>query len=300
MKATKIAAVLAVALMSTTSMFGMGIMDSLLDIGSEKTETNKKAKEVPQVFIRVEGGTFQMGSGNGENDEKPVHSVTVSSFYMSDHEVTQKEFRDITGKKLKTTHESDSAAAESVSWYDAVEYCNALSIKKGLTPCYTINKNKKDPNNKDENDTAKWTVTCDFSADGYRLPTEAEWEYAARGGNKSKGYKYSGSNKSNDVAWRVENREEYDDVHEVKEKAPNELGLYDMSGNVFEWCWDWKGDYSSQAQTNPVGPSSGEGRVMRGGSYGYDESYATVTRRLKYTLMKGTLFIGFRVVRTAK
>ena len=137
---------------------------------------------------------------------------------------------------------------DQVSWYDAVKYCNRLSIKNGLNPCYEISSNN---------------VLCDFSKTGFRLPTEAEWEYAARGGTRSEGYFYSGSNRLNSVGW------DWDlgnaDPHPVAQKQPNELGLFDMTGNVWEWCWDWYGPYSSSSQTDPKGPSFNKYRIVRGG-----------------------------------
>jgi len=204
-------------------------------------------------WIYVQGGTFEMGSNDSESysNEHPVHTVTVSSFYISKYEVTQKEWKEIMGNN-PSYFKGDNLPVEEVSWYDAVKYCNARSKKEGLTPCYTINGNN---------------VTCDFTANGYRLPTEAEWEYAARGGNKSKGYKYSGSDNPDDVAWYYDNSRGH--THPVGTKQPNELGIYDMSGNVWEWCWDWydKNYYSTSPQQNPRGPSTGTYRALRGGSW---------------------------------
>lgn len=148
-----------------------------------------------------------------------------------------------------------------VSWNDANEFCKWLSRKTGKT---------------------------------FRLPTEAEWEYAARGGNKSKGYKYAGSNNSDDVAWHFDNSGNI--THPVKTKMPNELGLYDMSGSVFEWCEDWYGSYSSSAQTNPKGPSSGSKRVYRGGSWCNLATYSRVAKRDASATDYRTYNIGFRIV----
>jgi len=206
---------------------------------------------IPLVY--VEGGSFQMGSNDGGSDEKPVHQVTVSSFYIGKYEVTQKEWQEVMGSN-PSNWKGDNLPVEQVSWYDAVDYCNKRSRKEGLTPCYSGSGSN---------------ITCNWSANGYRLPTEAEWEYAARGGNKSKGYKYSGSNDVGAVAWYDGNSG--NKTHEVGTKAANELGIHDMSGNVWEWCWDWynSGYYAKSPGSDPKGPGSGSSRVLRGGSWRY-------------------------------
>ena len=190
------------------------------------------------TMIKVEGGTFRMGAtseqgSDADSDEKPVHSVTLSDYYIGETEVTQELWEAVMGSN-PSNFKGSQKPVESVSWYDCKEFITKLNK--------LIGKN-------------------------FRLPTEAEWEYAARGGNKSKGYKYSGSNTIDDVAWYDGNSGKA--THNVKTKSPNELGIYDMSGNVWEWCEDWKGDYSSGSQTNPTGPSSGSIRVLRGGCW-YD------------------------------
>ena len=248
---------------------------------ANSSTTTSSTQNIKADFKLVDGGTFQMGSTSGDSDEKPVHSVTVSSFYMCDHEVTQKEYRDVMGAN-PSRFSGDNLPVERVSWYDAVNYCNKLSVKEGLTPCYTINGN---------------STTCNFNANGYRLPTEAEWEYAARGGKKSNGYTYAGSNSVGNVAWYYDNSGSQ--THNVKTKAPNELGLYDMSGNVWEWCWDWKGSYSSGSQTNPSGSSSGSSRVKRGGSLDVISSSCRVAFRYYGGPSYAYDLLGFRVVRSA-
>ena len=272
---------------------------------SGNATASKKAKAVQDGFVFVEGGTFQMGD-TFYAFALPQHPVKLNSFYICDHEVTQKEYRDITGNDPSYS-KGDNRPVEKVSWYDAVEYCNALSVKKGLTPCYTIDKNKKDLNNKSDKDMEKWTVTCNFSANGYRLPTEAEWEYAARGGKNNRGYKYKLSGGTDfdhdDVAWHSDNSGRVS--HDVKTKAPNELGLYDMSGNVFEWCWDWYEPYTSSLQTNPTGASSGSNRVFRSSSFYESWVTGSVFLRDKPAIsiispdFRG-FQIGFRVVRSAQ
>ena len=234
---------------------------------------------VDDGFVYVEGGTFQMGSTAGDSDEEPVHQVTVSTFYMSRYEVTQKEWREVMGSS-PSRFSGDNLPVEQVSWYDAVEYCNVLSVQKGLTPVYTINGT---------------SVTANWSANGYRLPTEAEWEYAARGGNASNGYLYAGSDNADEVAWYRDNSG--DATHPVGGKAPNELGLYDMSGNVWEWCWDWKGSYSSGNQSDPRGPASGSVRVNRGGSWYNSARNLRSANRYGYSPGDSNYSLGFRLVR---
>ncbi len=185
---------------------------------------------------RVKAGTFRMGATpemeNPNDDEKPVHQVTLTNnYYMGKYEVTQALWEAVMGNN-PSGFKDDNLPVEFVSWNDCQEFIGKLNRLTGKN---------------------------------FRLPTEAEWEYAARGGNKSQGYQYSGSNNLPDVAWYYENSG--NKTHPVGTKQPNELGIYDMSGNVLEWCQDWKGNYNSSAQTNPKSPESGSGRVLRGGSW---------------------------------
>jgi formylglycine-generating enzyme required for sulfatase activity len=182
-------------------------------------------------MVFVEGGTFQMGSNSGESIEKPVHSVTLSSFNMGKYEVTQAQWKAVMGNNPSYNSGCDNCPVEQVSWNDALEYIQKLNALTG---------------------------------NNYRLPTEAEWEYAAKGGKKSKGYTFSGSNDIDSVAWYSDNSGRK--THAVGTKQANELGIYDMTGNVWEWCSDWYGNYSNYIVTNPTGPSEGEDRVIRGGS----------------------------------
>ena len=189
------------------------------------------------TMIAVEGGTFQMGAtseqgSDAESDEKPVHSVTLSDYYIGETEVTQELWTAVMGNN-PSYYKGNNKPVEQVSWNDCQKFITKLNQLTGKN---------------------------------FRLPTEAEWEYAARGGKKSKGYKYSGSNTIDDVAWYTNNSGSK--THDVKTKQANELGIYDMSGNVYEWCQDWYGSYSSSSQTNPTGSSSGSYRVYRGGSWG--------------------------------
>ena len=194
-------------------------------------------KGVSFKMVGVEGGTFTMGATSEQgsdayDDEKPAHRVTVSSFSIGQTEVTQELWEAVMGSN-PSYFKGAKLPVEYVSWNDCQTFITKLNQLTG----------KK-----------------------FRLPTEAEWEYAARGGKNSKGYKYAGSNTIDDVAWYTKNSG--DKTHEVATKKPNELGLYDMSGNVLEWCQDWYGSYSSNALTNPTGSSSGSRRVFRGGSWG--------------------------------
>lgn len=184
-------------------------------------------------MIHVEGGTFIMGTEEewceGNSREHPPHSVTLNSFYIAETEVTQELWEMVMGNNPSYTKGSQ-LPVESVTWEECQEFINKLNALTGVK---------------------------------FRLPTEAEWEYAARGGCKSKGYKYSGSDNLNEVGWYAGN---YDiTTHDVATRKPNELGLYDMSGNVFEWCKDWYGDYCPHSQINPQGPSEGSHHVCRGG-----------------------------------
>lgn len=217
-------------------------------------------------LVLVKGGTFINTKSNfyGKN-------VTISDFYIGKYEVTQKEWIEVMGKN-PSSFKGDNLPVEMVSWYDCIEYCNKRSIKEGLKPYYRINKNKKDPNNTSGYDDIKWIVAINAEANGYRLPTEMEWEYAADGGQKSMSYTYSGSNNIDEVAWYWKNsgdeilegfwnyriiEKNNDKTNPVGSKIPNELGLYDMSGNVREWCWDWhQGDKSLP-----------QGRVWKGGGW---------------------------------
>ncbi len=202
--------------------------------------------EFKMVF--VEGGTFTMGATSEQgsdaySSEKPTHSVTLSDYYIGETEVTQGLWKAVMGSN-PSYFKGDNLPVEQVSYEDVKTFITKLNQKTGKT---------------------------------FRLPTEAEWEYAARGGKKSKGYKYSGSNNIGDVAWYDKNSN--DKTHPVKTKQPNELGIYDMSGNVWEWCSDWYESYSSYSQTNPQGPSSGAYRVIRGGSWNYSAKYCRVAYR---------------------
>ena len=251
----------------------------ILSCGSESSDEGNQNLS-PEVFssiktynvngvsfkmITVEGGTFTMGATSeqgrdADSDEKPPHSVTLSSYNIGETEVTQELWQAVMGSNPSVFKDSNRPV-EMVSWRDCQNFITRLNA---LT---------------DEN---------------FRLPTEAEWEFAARGGNRSKGYKYAGSNTIDDVAWYNSNR-----THDVATKQPNELGLYDMSGNVHEWCYDWYGDYSSSAQTNPTGPATGFLRVHRGGGRISDAEYCRTSHRCRILASYYDDGIGFRLAQPA-
>jgi formylglycine-generating enzyme len=237
-------------------------------------------------LIPVKGGKFLMGSKNGIVNgavtERPVHSVLVNDFMIGEYEVTQEVYETVTGLN-PSVHHGKNLPVENVTWYEAVIFCNLFSKREGLEEVYTI---------KDKD------VSADFSRNGYRLPTEAEWEYAARGGQYSGGFRYAGSDKIDSVAWYAFDSGSHS--HEVGTRAANELGLYDMSGNVWEWCWDWYGKYHEQAQTDPSGGDYGKYRIIRGNCWSGDKADCTVWQRglgVPYLSMD---CLGFRLVRSSK
>ena len=225
---------------------------------------------LPDHMVWVEGGPFEMGS-EAYDDEKPIHSVELNSFYLCRYPVTQALWEAVTGNNPSEV-QHPQRPIEQISWYDAVAFCNALSERQGYRPAYAIDRERKDPNNQHSYDGVKWTVWLNENADGYRLPTEAEWEYAARGGRYARPFDYAGSPNPNEVAWWGRNSQ--DISQPVGLCPPNALGLYDLSGNVREWVWDWYDSayYQQLAQgpqpaPAPAGPDSGEVRGVRGGSW---------------------------------
>jgi len=222
------------------------------------------------TFIKVKGGTFNMGCTSEQSDcssdEKPVHPVSLSDYYMGQTEVTQAQWRAVMGSDPAELRFKgcDQCPVERVSWNDIQDFLSRLNARSGNAR--------------------------------YRLPTEAEWEYAARGGAQSRGTRYAGSNNIDEVAWYTGNSDSK--THPVKGKKANELGLHDMTGNVWEWCQDWYGDYPSSSQTNPTGPTSGSSRVIRGGPGRYDPTYCRVAYRYVLTPDYRNYSVGFRLART--
>ena len=245
------------------------------------------AQNQADSLVLVKGGPFKNTKSNYYGK-----MVTVSDFYIGKYEVTQKEWAEVMGTN-PSEFKGDDLPVENVSWYDCVEYCNQRSVKEGFAPYYNIDKERKDPANENDGDAVKWVVTANRDANGYRLPTEAEWEYAAGGGQLSKSYLYSGGDDVSKVAWTW--RDAGDKVQTgywswrvvkgnhtrtkpVGGKEPNELGLFDMSGNVREWCWDWSGDLEVRG-SDPLGAKTGSARVWRGGGWVGDVFCCEVTFR---------------------
>ena len=259
--------------------------------------TNATQLGVEEVL--VQGGTFRMGSnylvgkGDWENtiaeSETPIHTVTLESYYISKYEVNQFLY-----KKIMETNPSyrkgDELPVVSVTWYDAVTFCNLLSEKKNLQEVYSINGTQ---------------VTMDITQNGYRLPTEAEWEYAARSRGRDD-REWSGTNtksKLGKYAWysinsyfKGKNHPNYG-INKVGTKYSNDIGIFDMSGNVWEWCWDWHNDYSINDQTNPIGPQSGDYRVIRGGGWSNIERQCRTACRPAHPPSSSMESISFRFAR---
>lgn len=210
-------------------------------------------------MIKVEGGTFMMGSENGFEYEKPVHSVTVGDYYIGETEVTQALWNAVMDSNPSSFH-GDNLPVEMVSWDDCQKFISKLNQITGRK---------------------------------FALPTEAQWEYAARGGKKSQGYEYSGSDIIDGVAWYRDNSS--NETHIVGTKQKNELGLYDMSGNLYEFCADWYDRYSSSSQTDPTGPSTGSYRVIRGGSWNIFASCCRSTERGQVAPDNSMTSIGLRL-----
>lgn len=239
------------------------------DAGGAVTKPQKGAASytAPMKMVFVKGGCFQMGDtfGGGEPNEKPVHEVCVDDFYMAETEVTQKQWKDIMGNNPSYFKNCDKCPVDTVSWNDAQKYITGLNSKTGKT---------------------------------YRLPTEAEWEYAARSGGKKE--KYAGGNDVKSVAWYESNSGKR--THPVKQKKPNGFGLYDMSGNIREWVQDWYDVdyYKSSPKNNPQNANSGTFRVLRGGSWDHVARLNLAARRGRHYQDYQHFNIGFRLVLSAK
>ena len=265
-------------------------------------------------FILVAGGTFSRQNSNGSYPDPPV-MVTLSTFFIDKYEVTQNEYLAVMGSNPSYFPNNPNRPVELVSWFNAIEYCNRRSMQERLTPCYTYNDGTDYGTNPDTwpsgwntSNGNHTNVSCNWTATGYRLPTEMEWMFAAKGGNQSEGNTYSGSNTIGNVAWYYTNAgsglpdgssdPDYG-THNVGTKAANELGTFDMSGNVGEWCWDINGNYPSGDQTNPTGPVSGSFRVRRGGGWSNYAGGCTVSIRSYYNATGTSDNLGFRLCRVS-
>ena len=232
---------------------------------TSKTKETFTVNDVSFTMVRVVGGTFAMGAteeqGNDAyTNEKPTHKVTISTFSIGETEVTEALWVAVMGSNTSFFKDSPDKPMVNVSWMECQEFIKKLNSITGKS---------------------------------FRLPTEAEWEYAARGGNKSRHYKYSGGNNPNEVAWLDSNSG--GNTHPVKTKSPNELGIYDMSGNVWEWCMDLYDDYSSSPQTNPTGASTGTKHINRGGSWDNNARNCRVSYRSSFSPAYRSYFIGLRL-----
>ena len=235
-------------------------------------------------MVLIPKGEFTMGDNRGEDDEKPAHKVQISAFYMDKYEVTQKSYEGMMGRNPAKFKGPDKPV-ERVSWFSAVKYCNMRSLREGLRPCYDLE-----------------TLKCNYDADGYRLPTEAEWEYACRAGTDTRYSFGNAPGKLGQYAWFKANANKTS--HPVGQKKPNPWGLYDMHGNIWEWCNDYYSEnyYQKSSGENPHGPSTGEERVLRGGSWASGAESSRCWRRYSETpgfadVCFGYEAYGFRCVR---
>jgi formylglycine-generating enzyme len=259
-------------------------------IGSEIATAEYVINTMPANFVLVEGGTFH----NGTSD------VSLSTFYIDKYELTQAGYQAVMGTNPSSFAGNPNRPVERVSWFNAIEYCNRRSMQEGLSPCYSYGTFGTNPSNWPAGWNTEWqnhtNVSCNWTANGYRLPTEMEWMYAAKGGDQSQGYTYSGSNDINTVAWYSSNSDNR--TWDAGSLASNELGTFDMTGNVWEWCWDIYGStYPSGSQNNPTGASSGDSRVNRGGGWINIAAHCTVSHRGSTVATSGFNSIGFRCVR---
>jgi formylglycine-generating enzyme required for sulfatase activity len=263
------------------------LLMAVLVLGS--CATNASMVHTNANMVHIEGGIFTMGSPNDEEDrdsDEVQHSVTVSSFYISKFEVTQKEWQE-TMENNPSNFKGDNLPVEMVTWFDVIEYCIKRSQNEGLTPAYVMS--GRTPENGYPITSAN--VTWNQEANGYRLPTEAEWEYAARAGTETP---YSSGNDVDNSGWYNSNSE--DSTHQVGTKQANRWGLYDMHGNVYEWCWDWYEDYIAEAQVDPTGAPSGSYRVVRGGCWDRYAQHLRSAARFYRIPSRKVYVIGFRLV----
>lgn len=293
---------------------------------NHKPESLNKINSTDTDLILVPSVTYKMGTSPDERDilyhykmthsdsreesgdifceDNYQHQVELTSFYIGKTEITQAEYKKIMGEN-PSTYSGEKRPIENISWFDAIVFCNKLSILEGKIPCYSVY---------DETNPDKWIykphneqsinsgLKCDFRADGYRLPTEAEWECAAKAGGLES-FKYSGSKNTEDVGWTFASNPEKKETHDVARRKPNSLGIFDMTGNVYEWCWDTYATYSTLPTFNPTtsgGKIYNKSRhVIRGGSHSSKSEFCTVTRREYLDANARSPSVGFRIVCTA-
>ena len=279
-------------------------------------QTLSAQASIPPDMAFIQGGTFSMGCTIEQapncNPDENLDEVTLTDFYIGRYEITQGQWESVMGYTQAQMRDlccpnntlyglSSTNPIYYVSWYDVIVFCNRLSEQQGYTPCYYSDLGYTQVFGKSGTNWSLPTMGAvfrDIGAKGYRLPTEAEWEYAARGGSLSKGYKYSGGNVLSDVGWYDINSN--NTTRAVGTKKANELGLFDMSGNVWEWCYDWYSSsyYSVSPPCSPLGPTSGLDRVLRGGSWYDDIIFARSACRNSISSFYRNFFLGLRVCRT--
>ena len=302
----------AISVTAAVTLKAIAVKDGMNNSAVASASYTISSGNIPKGFVKVKGTTI-----TGTEEWTPTSNVfvsgrtiTIPDMYVCDHEVTRGEFKEVMGTDPSTADAYDKDGNEltgdavlnnpvnDVNWYDAIAYCNKLSLKENLTPCYSVSgvtdwENLAYSSIPTTSDTNWDAAVCDFEADGYRLPTEAEWEWLARGGEN---YFYAGSNTIDDVAWYEKNTSDTG-TREVKTKKANGYGLYDMSGNVDEWCYDWYDTVSSN--TADTGASSGSYRIRRGGSWYYGGNYCQVSNRNCRNPGDRDDDYGFRVVRSS-
>ena len=249
--------------------------------GVDRYSGDKYTKVHGITMVSIPAGNFQMGTNDTDYSwlelSRPVHSVTLSAFQMGQTEITQAQYEAVMGTNPSRFTGDNRRPVERVNWYNAVTFCNKLSEAAGLEPCYDLS-----------------TWECDFMKNGFRLPTEAEWEYACRAGTTTKFYTGNSESALDRAGWYYSNSD--NTTHAVRGKEANSFGLYDMHGNVWEWCNDWWHSYSSENANDPKGPSTGSSRVSRGGSWRDFASYCRSADRSSGPVGRYR-YIGFRVVR---
>lgn len=268
---------------------------------ADPTPLNIKVTEaVTFRLILLEGGSFNMGSDEYES-EQPIHPVKVPSFYLAEYPVTQALWLAVVGSENPFNFPGHQRPVENVSWYDAAAFCNELNLHCDYAPVYFSDPTFQKSLNIEATQKMEYPNTIPvFSnpqAKGFRLPTEAEWEYAARGGNQSEGFRYAGGDKLDEVGWYDDNS--HGETKAVGLKLANKLGLYDMSGNVFEWCEDQNHENYQGAPKDGsawVNREDGAFRVLRGGGWGYDPRFCRSSRRDGSHPAPRSFNVGFRVV----